>query len=183
MTASLCHPLELNAGDVALWHSFQRATNALAGPFLTPEFAHAMSEQRTDMRVAILEDGGKAVGFFPFERNAFGIGRAFCYGLSDMQAVIHAPGCEWDGVELLQSCGLAVWEFDHLIAEQLRHFAPQDYAPRASPVVDLTDGWENWIARKKSSRRIKRSREQERQLVREHGPLRFEVDSRDPRHL
>src|SRR5262249_22223176 len=100
-----------------------------------------------------------------------------------MQGLVHAPGYEWDGLELLEACGLAVWEFDHLISEQVRHFAPREYSPRTSPVVDLTDGWENWIARKKASRRIKRSREQERKLVREHGPLRFEVDSRDPRHL
>src|SRR5262245_32440968 len=100
-----------------------------------------------------------------------------------MQAVVHAPGYAWDGAELLEACGLAVWEFDHLIAEQVRYFAPQEYAPRASPVVDLTDGWDNWIARKKTSRRIKRSREQERKLEREHGPLRFVLDSRDPRHL
>lgn len=183
MKASVCRPSELNASDRELWHSFQRATQSLAGPFLTPEFAGAMSERRPDMRLAILEDGGKVVGFFPFERHAFGIGRAFCYGLADMQAVVHAPGYEWDGAELLQACGLAVWEFDHLIWEQVRHFAPQEYAPRASPVVDLTDGWETWIARKKASRRIKRSREQERKLVREHGPLRFAVDSRDPRLL
>jgi CelD/BcsL family acetyltransferase involved in cellulose biosynthesis len=142
-----------------------------------------MSEQRSDMRVAVLEEGGRVVGYFPFERHAFGIGRAFCYGLADMQAVLHAPGYEWDGVELLESCGLAVWEFDHLIAQQVRHFDPQEYAPRSSPVVDLTDGWENWIARKKTSTRIKRNREQERKLAREHGSLRFAVDSRDPCHL
>jgi len=183
MKASICRPSELNASDLELWHSFQRATDTLAGPFLTPEFACAMSERRSDMRLAILEDGGKVAGFFPFERNALGIGRAFCYGLADMQAVVHAPGCTWDGVELLEACGLAVWEFDHLIAEQVRHFAPQECAPRASPVVDLTGGWETWIGRKKTSERIRRSREQERKLVREHGPLRFALDSRDPRHL
>ena len=183
MKASVCRPSELNASDLELWHSFQRATDALAGPFLTPEFACVMSEQRSDMRLAILEDGGKVVGFFPFERNAFGIGRAFCYGLSDMQAVVHTPGYEWDGMELLEACGLAAWEFDHLLAAQLRHFAPQEYSARMSPVVDLTDGWETWIARKRASRRIARSREQERKLVREHGPLSFVVDSRDPRHL
>jgi CelD/BcsL family acetyltransferase involved in cellulose biosynthesis len=183
MKASVCRPSDLNASDLQLWHSFQSATNALAGPFLTPEFAGVMSERRSDMRLAVLEEGGRVVGFFPFERNALGIGRAFCYGLSDMQAVVHAPAYEWDGMELLEACGLAVWEFDHLIAEQVRRFAPQECAPRASPVVDLRDGWENWIARKKASRRIKRSKEQERKLVREHGPLQFAVDSRDPRHL
>src|SRR5262245_5717360 len=86
-------------------------------------------------------------------------------------------------MELLEASGLAVWEFDHLIAEQVCRFVPQEYVPRASPVVDLRDGWENWITRKKASRRIKRSREQERKLAREHGPLRFTLDSRDPRHL
>jgi CelD/BcsL family acetyltransferase involved in cellulose biosynthesis len=183
MKASLCHPSDLKASDLELWRSFQRATDALAGPFLTPEFACAMSAGRSEARLAILEEGGKVVGFFPFERNAFGIGRAFCYGLADMQALVHAPGYEWDGIELLEACGLAVWEFDHLIAEQVHHFAPQDWSPRASPVVDLADGWDSWIDRKKASRRIKRSREHERKLVREHGPLQFAVDSRDPRHL
>jgi CelD/BcsL family acetyltransferase involved in cellulose biosynthesis len=183
MKASVCLPAELNVSDRKLWHSFQRSTGTLAGPFLTPEFVCAMSERRSDMRLAILEEGGQVVGFFPFERRAFGIGRAFCYGLADMQALVHAPGYEWDGLELLEACGLAVWEFDHLISEQLRYFSPQECSPRASPVVDLTDGWENWITRKKTSRRIRRSREQERKLVREHGPLRFAVDSRDPRHL
>ena len=183
MKAFVCRPSELDTGDLVLWHSFQGATAALAGPFLTPEFACTMSKRRSDMRIAVLEEGGKVAAFFPFERNALGIGRAFCYGLSDMQGVVHAPGYEWDGVELLESCGLAVWEFDHLVAEQVRHFAPQEYSPRTSPVVDLTDGWDNWVAHKKASRRIKRSREQERKLVREHGPLHFELDSRDPRHL
>jgi CelD/BcsL family acetyltransferase involved in cellulose biosynthesis len=183
MKVSLCHPSELSAGDLELWHSFQDATPALAGPFLTPEFVRAMSEERSDVRLAVMEEAGKVVAFLPFERSAFGIGRAFCYGLADMQAVVHARGYAWDGVELLEACEIAVWEFDHLIAEQGRHFAPQEYTPITSPVVDLTDGWEKWIARKRASRRIQRSREQERKLVREHGPLRFEVDSRDPRYL
>src|SRR5262249_40978806 len=150
---------------------------------LTPEFVRGMSEQRPQLQLAILEEGGKIAGFFPFERNALGIGRAFCYGLSDVQAVVHAPGYEWAGTELLEACGLALGEFDHLIAEQVRCFAPQKYSSRASPVVDLTRGWEHWIANKRSSTRIRRSKEYERRLVRELGAPRFEVDSRDPRHL
>jgi CelD/BcsL family acetyltransferase involved in cellulose biosynthesis len=126
MKASLCRPSELDASDLELWHSFQRATDTLASPFLTPEFVSLMSEGRPDMKLAILEEGGQVVGFFPFERNALGIGRAFCYGLSDVQAVVHAPGYEWNGVELMEACGLAVWEFDHLISEQVRPVAPQD---------------------------------------------------------
>src|SRR5215470_6131520 len=109
MKAFVCRPSELDTGDLVLWHSFQGATAALAGPFLTPEFACTMSKRRSDMRIAVLEEGGKVAAFFPFERNALGIGRAFCYGLSDMQGVVHVPGYEWDGVELLESCGLVVW--------------------------------------------------------------------------
>src|SRR5215470_14253964 len=183
MKAFICRPSELSVAEIELWHSFQRATERLAGPFLTPEFVRGMSEQRPDMKLAVMEEGGRIAGFFPFERNALGIGRAFCYGLSDVQAVVHAPGYEWAGAELLEACGLALWEFDHLIAEQVRCFAPQEYSERASPVVDLTSGWEHWIASKKSSGRIKRSKGYERRLVREQGALRFEADSRDPRHL
>jgi hypothetical protein len=65
MKVSVCRPSELNASDLELWHSFQCATDTLAGPFLTPEFVCAMSERRSDMRLAILEEGDKVVGFFP----------------------------------------------------------------------------------------------------------------------
>lgn len=65
MKATICRPLELGIAEIDLWRSFQHANGTLASPFLTPEFACVMSEGRPDINLAILEDGGKIVGFFP----------------------------------------------------------------------------------------------------------------------
>ena len=183
MKVSVCRPSELNVAEIERWRSFQRSSNALGSPFLTPEFAIVMSELRPDAQVALLEEGGGVTGYFMFESNRLGVGRAFCYGLSDAQGVVHAPEYEWSGAELLEACNLAVWEFDHLISDQVRCFAPQVSALRYSPIVDLSGGWDNWISRKQSTKRIKKVREHERKLVREFGTPRFEIDSRDVAHL
>jgi CelD/BcsL family acetyltransferase involved in cellulose biosynthesis len=183
MKVSICRPSELSVAEVERWRSFQRNSKTLGSPFLTPEFAIVMSEHRPDVKLALLEDGDGVAGYFVFERHRLGIGRAFCYGLSDVQGVVHAPEYEWSGAELLEACRLTVWEFDHLISDQVRCFAPQDVALRYSPIVDLAGGWDNWISRKKSTKRIKKVREHERKLVRELGAPRFEIDNREIAHL
>jgi CelD/BcsL family acetyltransferase involved in cellulose biosynthesis len=182
MKASICRPSELGSQELDLWRSFQRATDALASPFLSPEFALVMGAHRPDISVAVLEDGGRIAGFFTFERRGPGLGRSLCYGLADNQALVHAPGYEWSGAALLEACRLAMWEFDHLVGDQVRHFAPQDVALKVSPIVDLSDGWQSWIARKSGSKRIKKIRAHERKLVRELGQPRVEL-TRDTGHL
>ena len=179
MKATICRPLELGNAEIDLWRSFQRANGALASPFLTPEFACVMSEGRPDINLAILEDGGKIVGFFAFERRSLGVGRALCYGFADNNALIHASGYQWEGPELLEASRLSAWQFDHLIADQIPYFAPQDVILRQSPIIDLSAGWESWLARKESSKRFKKLRGHERKLVRELGEPRVESDMRD----
>src|SRR5262249_45222831 len=161
MKVSVCRPSELNPSEIQRWNSFQRHNGRLGSPFLTPEFAMVMSEFRRDARLAVIEDGGKITGYLAFERNRWGIGRALCYAPSDVQGLVHAPGYEWNGAELLAGCGLTLWKFDHLISDQVECFAPQHAALRPAPMVDLSAGWENWIARKKSDKRIKKIREHE----------------------
>ncbi len=179
MKAAICRPEELGPAEIELWRSFQRTTGALASPFLTPEFACVMSEGRPNIKLAILEDSSKIVGFFAFERRSLGVGRALCYGFADNQALIHASDLQWEGVELLEASRLSAWQFDHLIADQIPHFAPQDFSLRHSPIVDLSAGWERWIARKDRSKRFKKLRGHERKLVRELGQPRVEPDTPD----
>src|SRR5262249_1624256 len=156
MKVSVCRPSELDASEVERWRSLQRQTERLRSPFLTPEFAIVMSERRPDQRLAVIEDGGEISGYFCFGRGRWGIGRAFCYGVSDAQGVVHAPRYEWNGAELLDACGVDVWTFDHLIPDQVQCFAPgRRIALRASPMADLSAGWENWTAGRKSNERMR----------------------------
>jgi CelD/BcsL family acetyltransferase involved in cellulose biosynthesis len=124
------------------------------------------------------------VGIFPFERHAWRVGKPVGGHLSDRQGVIQLQGVTWDCRELLRACGLAVLEFDNLVADQADYFRPYRVKHAASAIIDVSDGYGHWLAEKKRvSRRIRRTLEYRRKLVREVGSLRFDFDSRNPRDL
>lgn len=173
-------PRELGSAELARWRELQGGDPSLQNPFLAPEFTLAVDRARKHCLVAVLEDGPGIVGFFPYERRALGVGRAIGAGVSDCQALVHAPGLQWDPRALLRGCGLAVWEFDHLLASQAP-FAPYHMLPERSPVMDVSDGYQRYLtARRPSSRRLIKSTEYKgRKLEREIGPVRFEFDVQD----
>jgi CelD/BcsL family acetyltransferase involved in cellulose biosynthesis len=139
---------------------------------------------RPAARVAVLEEGPQVVGFFPFERGRFRVGRPIGAGLSDCQGLVHAPGLDWDPRELLCGAGLEVWEFDHLLAGQ-RPFAPYHRARRPSLVIDLADGYQAWLADRRRAFRhsITALGRKQRKLEREEGAVRFVLDAQDPQAL
>ncbi|MFI1723050.1 GNAT family N-acetyltransferase [Streptomyces sp. NPDC020489] len=177
-------PEELGAELREAWHRVTDETPDFQNPFLSPEFAAGIARYRGGARVAVLHEHGEPVGFFPYERNPLGVGRAIGLGLSDCQALVHRPGVTWDMGELLRACGLSVFEFDHLVDEQkpLGRYVTGTFA---SPVVDLraADGdYPQWL-RGAYPGLAKTVLKKERRLARDHGPLRFVFDERDPRAL
>lgn len=174
---------ELSAPLRAAWHRTMRESPEYGNPFLAPEFAAGVGRCRGTARVAVLHEGGEPVGFFPYERTAFGVGRAVGLGLSDCQALVHRPGVSWDARELLRACGLSVFEFDHLVEEQ-KPFARHVTGTFASPVIDLTagggdGGYAQWL-RATYPGLAKTTLKKERRLGRDLGELRFVFDERDP---
>ena len=181
MRVHVSRPDELGAAEVAAWHSMQRATPSLAGPFLSPEFTIAAGRFRSGVRVAILTDGPSVIGFFPFERRRLAIGVPIC-GLPGTfcQGLIYAPKAEWDACELLRGCRLSVWQFDHLIADQ-RSFSRYQLETEPLPVIDLSCGYESYHAKLQanSPRFCKEIRRKMRKLARDAGELHHVTDSRD----
>jgi CelD/BcsL family acetyltransferase involved in cellulose biosynthesis len=177
---SLTRPDELGPAEIAAWRSMQRATPALANPFLSPEFAVAVGRLRPGARVAVLTEGQSIAGFFPFEKRRLSAGVPVCGWLTPCQGLVHAPGVEWDPQELLRGCQLSAWRFDNLIADQ-RPFKPFHAATVASPMIDLSDGFEPYYAklRARSSRFCRELDRKTRKLGREMGDLRIVPDSRD----
>lgn len=166
------------------WHGAMDESPAYANPFLAPEFAVGVGRHRRGVRVAVLRENGEPVGFLPYERNALGVGRAIGLGLSDCQALVHRPGIAWDTDSLLRACGLAIFEFDHLVAEQ-QPFGRHVTGTFASPVVDLRPregDYPHWL-RDTYPRLAKTSLKKERRLGRDLGEVRFVFDERDPRAL
>ncbi|MDD7917703.1 GNAT family N-acetyltransferase [Actinomycetospora callitridis] len=179
MRVDVVGPDELTADEVDRWRVLQTKTPPLRTPFLSPEFTRVVGEFRPRTRVGVLTDGGEIVGFFPFERATLGRGLPVAPGLSDAQGLVHAPDVDWDARELVRSCGLSVWEFDHLVADQ-RPFDDYRTSQAASPVIDLTDGFEAYhrAARARSSR-VRDLPRRARRLERDHGPLRFVLEAGD----
>jgi CelD/BcsL family acetyltransferase involved in cellulose biosynthesis len=153
---------------------------SLANPFLSPEFAMAVGRFRPGAQVAVLTEGQSIMGFFPFERRRLSAGVPICGWLTPCQGVIHAPGAEWDPRELLRGCRISALQFDNLITDQ-QSFIAYHSAIAASPIIDLSDGFETYYAklRAKSPRFCRELARRTRKLEREFGEVRLVADSRD----
>jgi CelD/BcsL family acetyltransferase involved in cellulose biosynthesis len=179
MRISVARPSEFGEAELATWRQFQETDHRLAHPFLAPEFTLAVARARRGVRVAVLEDAAGVAGFFPYEVRGR-IGVPVGAGISDCQGLIHRPGVVWDPVALLRACRLPVWEFDHLIADQLP-FAAHCYRSRGSPVMDLSDGYDAYLRARlaATSGSVKAALRKRRKLERERGEVRFHFDVRD----
>ncbi|MGW0805661.1 GNAT family N-acetyltransferase [Nonomuraea sp. NPDC002799] len=124
------------------------------------------------MRVAIISDGPDIVGFFPFERHPLGIGKPVAAGLTDAQGLVLAQGVELDPRRLIKDCGLAVYEFDHLMSGQ--PLLSGHYERHPSPIIDLSDGYETYAGwlRENSGKTYKTTLAKARKLQREAGTTR-----------
>jgi CelD/BcsL family acetyltransferase involved in cellulose biosynthesis len=184
MDVSVLHPGELGPAELDRWRALQQGNPLLANPFLSPEFTLAVGRIRHNARVGVLTEDREVVGFFPYELHAFGVAGPIGAGLSDCQGLIHAEGWEWDPHALLAECHLAVWEFDHLIADQ-KPFSPYHAVRARSPIIDLREGYEAYLdgRRHASKKTIKSTLYKGRKLERDHGEAHFDFDCRDPEAL
>ncbi|MGW1540313.1 GNAT family N-acetyltransferase [Streptomyces sp. NPDC002309] len=189
MDITVYRPGELTAADRAAWTAMQakaplHGAPGLANPFLSPEFALAMGRCRRGVRIAVAREEGEPAAFLAFQRTAAGVGRAVGLGVSDAQGVVHRPGFTWDAGELLRACGLAVWEFDHLVEGQ-RPFEAHASGAFPSPVIDVDQGYDVYLAglRDRSPKFTRSTLAKERKLGRDVGEVVHVHDERDPAAL
>jgi len=180
MKVSVVRPHELGGAEVTAWGEIQEQERELASPFLAPAFALSAGRVREPARVAILEEDGRTTGFFAFERRRGAIGKPLAAGVSDQQAVIRRSAEQLDPLALLRGCGLASWEFDHLVAGQLP-LANRGAVARPSPIIDLSHGYDAFVrdGRTRSST-FKKTLARLRRLEADLGPVRLVFDERDP---
>lgn len=180
MKVSVVRPQELGSQELASWRSMQGSDRALANPFLSPGFTLATARARPTTRVAVLEEGQHVVGFFPFDQARMRVGRPVAPGVADCQGIVHSPGFEWDTRELLKGCQLDVWEFGHLIAEQIPS-AGRHVTGHKSPIIEMPEGYEAYLAeRQRTSKKIIKSTFAKlRKLERELGATSFQFAAKD----
>lgn len=168
---------ELDAALCARWRDLQGSNAALASPFFCPEFTQAVASVQPDVRVALLEDAGEVLGFFPHQQRG-GQGLPVGLNFSDHHGVVAAASTRWDWRQLLRGAGLAYWRFDHLAASQAPTAAWGAAALRqtSSPGMDLSDGLAAYHQRRLEAgqRSLNEYARKARRLERTLGPLRFE---------
>lgn len=172
---------ELTAEDVRLWSGLQEASPEFASPYFSPQFTAAVADARDDVYVGVLREGGRTVGFFPFQRDESGVGQPVSGKLSDYQGVVAEAGASWTAEELLRGCGMTRWEFKHLLVSQRplqKYHARRD----CSPAVDLSMGYEAYARalRRNGSRVLGKVEYARRRLGREVGGLRYVAHTAEP---
>ncbi len=175
---------ELLPDMVTRWQELQRGEPAMASPYFHPEFTRCVAAVRNDVRIGIMEDNKRIMGFFPFQLKKGGIARPIGLGLSDYHGVIADPQAQWSASELMRGCKLIRWEFDHL-PTSLSQFSQYHSTLTDSPIIELSQGFETFVAsRDKSSRKLFREiqRKQEK-LTANVGPVKFTLHSPDPANL
>ena len=178
---------DLSPDLVETWRSIQHADPAFSSPYFCPEFTLAVAAVRRDVRVALIEDGHRVVGFFPYQRRWNGVGRPVGLALSDYHGVIVQREVEWTVADLLVGCHLARWQFDHVPAAQTQ-FRVATSAEAASPIVEFGAGFDAYLdtldrAGRKQVRECERKRTR---LGEDAGPLLYVADTKDVsalRHL
>ncbi|MGH9799688.1 MAG: GNAT family N-acetyltransferase, partial [Blastocatellia bacterium] len=161
------------------WRQLQQSNPALQSPYFCVEFTEAVAQARADVEIAVIEQDGQPVAFFPFHRGPRSVAMPVGGILSDCQGFICAPQFTCDPLEVLRACSLVAWDFDHLITSQT-FFAPFHLRQDVSPILDLTDGFEAYAYRTHAARAelIKL-----RRLERDCGAVRFVLHSDDAADL
>jgi CelD/BcsL family acetyltransferase involved in cellulose biosynthesis len=173
----------MNDDHLAEWRGFQRSDALLESPFFCPEFVKIVSKVRPNILIALLERGGRTVGFFPYRRRG-DLGRPIGGTADDCQAVIAAPETEWDARTLIHACGLTVYDFTHLRAAQ-RPFIPFHRTVSSSHAIDLSQGYDTYAREHLAARRnlLTDIAAKVRRLERQFGRLQFALHDVRPASL
>lgn len=180
MNVRVCLPGELGPAEIERWLAIRAQRPDLQNPFLSPSFAIAVGRARPSARVAVIEEEGRIVGFWAFERRAGGLAVPIGAGMCDCQGIVHEPDLALDVRSLLAAAHLSAWRFDHLISTEA-HLVEGTPDRCPAPYIDLTMSFQDYL--KTGERRARTLFQSERKMGREIGPVRFTFNVDDDHAL
>jgi CelD/BcsL family acetyltransferase involved in cellulose biosynthesis len=171
MRVTVVRPDDLGTAEAGLWLGFQQSMPVGLNPFFSLTYIQAVGRSRDNARVALVEDGGQIVAFFPFEVRAHSIGIPIGFPMNNLQGIIGID-LPLDARWVVRQAGLRGWRFGSVAVEQ-RALAPFHYAGSVAPcpAIDLTTGDLSHISARNKARRA---------LEREFGPVTLEWHTADP---
>lgn len=181
MDIDVVRPGELTGEEIARWLALQEAGPDLQSPFLSPCWPRAVEQAQTselsNVRVAVLHEGGKVCGYFPAKIQggaAMPAGAPMC----DYQALVTEPGVEVDMREVLSALGVGRYDFYNVPVSQ-KAFEGDFRGTAPSWITNLPFGYDVYAAEKKEeSGVIKDLDKRRRKAERELGKVTFTAFSR-----
>ncbi len=169
---------ELASPEVGRWEAIRHRTHALDSPFLSAYFVQAVGSVRSDVRVAVIEDGPRIVGFLPFQKHGQ-VGRALAWGINDRQGIVADPELVVDRRSLLDGCGLSVLAFDHLAVADVERLGVHATI-QPSWTAELSGGSDQYLAeRMRAHPGHFRSLERKRRKMERHHETELRVNDSD----
>lgn len=165
---------------IASWQEIRGKNPLLRSPYFSPRFAELVSKAGASVELGVVREAGRIVAILPFERQGR-IGLPVGRGLNDAHGPIAPAGIEIPWRQVLKACGLSRFDF---------HAAPlgllDEFAESSTPafMADLGEHPEGYIRQLSATKyTLQRQPQKARKLARLHGPLRLELDTRDPQLL
>lgn len=169
-------PIEDITDEMVLdWNNWAAPSGRLTSPYLRFEFAGAVARARDDVRVALFEDNGEVVGFFPHHAAREGVVRPVGAPMSDYQGIVAAPGWQLDPASVLAAAGGSALVFDNWHGPVARGKA-QLRSMDGSAIVDLTGGSDAYFEARAAQHpsHFRKTARLQRRAERECGPVRLE---------
>lgn len=157
------------------WIELRRKNPTLDSPYFHPKFTSIVARACRNVEVAVVEECNKVVALFPFQRTSKLIGVPVGRLLSDYHGLISEPNYWLDARDLIVQCGLAAWDFNHLLASQ-SSFAAFHELLVPSPQIDLSEEFGQYV---RTHEEVKSLRVKMRRIIRSFGPLRMVPISSD----
>jgi CelD/BcsL family acetyltransferase involved in cellulose biosynthesis len=161
------------------WSDTQASNQSIRSPFFRPEFFDIVSMFRDDVCIAILEQDA-AIGFFPFQHGPRKSAKPVGSPLSDFQGLISPNATKWNIADVLRSCGLKSWRFDHALADQIE-ISDHQCTVEPSPYIDLSEGFDAYDSNRpnRGAKSFSNLRRAMRSASKTIGELSFEFDAKD----
>jgi len=177
---TICKPKEVGAEDRQRWADAGQATIIWNSPFLHPQFAVLVAEQRPDTRVLIAEDQKGHRAWFAFHRYKGNLARPVGAPISDHQGMIAEPGFSAVTTDVLAEAGIgalpfSAWSEPRPVMEKFSTHV------ESSHLVDLSQGPDHYFAQQQQQHHkyFKKMRQRARGVLRDYGSAEFVPNVRD----
>jgi len=182
LNIDVVRPQDLSPADVAAWEDLQAADPTFDSPYLSPHWAiaveRAQSTQGMSVKVAIVRENGRPVGFMPVRvcgMTAMPAGAPMC----DYQALVCDAGLKVDVRQIIAALGVSRFDFSAALAAH-PPLAAHIRGRGQSFVAQLPNGYEAFTADKSIFKDLGRRR---RKAEREVGSVTFTAFSRSQADL